>query len=382
MYYPTIIFSTFVSSKQISMKLSKIITAIENLAPPALQESYDNSGLIIGNPKDEINKAIISFDVTEEVIEEAKSIGANLIISHHPIIFGGLKKLNGENYVERCVLEAIRNNIALYAVHTNLDNILGGTNRILAEKLGLKNLKVLKKQGDNLRKLVVFVPTNSLGKVQEAIFAAGAGHIGKYDQCSFQLKGDGTFRALDGANPFVGELNKQHQEEEVRLETVFPSHLQSTIIHAMNQAHPYEEVAYDIYPILNSSDKIGAGIIANLDKSEGEIEFMLRLKEITSAKCIRHTALLNKPIRKVALCGGSGAFLIGAAKSAGADVYITGDVKYHEFFDAEKKMIIADIGHFESEQFTIELLFDFIKENFPTFAVQISDTNTNPINYL
>jgi dinuclear metal center YbgI/SA1388 family protein len=364
------------------MKLSKILTAIESFAPLSLQESYDNSGLIVGNPEQHIAKAIISFDVTEEVIEEAIINGVNLIISHHPVIFSGIKKLNGKNYVERIVLKAIKNDIALYAVHTNLDNIIGGTNRILAEKLGLKNLKVLQNQSDNLRKLVVFVPKDYLQNVQDAIFVSGAGHIGKYDQCSFQQNGIGTFRALEGATPFVGELNKLHKEEEVRLETIFPVHLQSAVILEMITAHPYEEVAYDIYPISNKSESVGAGIIATLEKEEDEMAFLMRLKDITSAKCIRYTKLRNKPIRKVALCGGSGAFLINTAKSAGADVYITGDVKYHEFFDSENEMLIADVGHYESEQFTIELLFDFIKENFPTFAVQISDINTNPINYL
>ena len=364
------------------MILHKIISAIEQLAPSALQESYDNAGLIVGNPNQEIHRAIISFDVTEEVLEEAKAKGANLIISHHPIIFGGLKKLTGKNYVERCVLFAIKNDIALYAVHTNIDNVLGGTNRLLAERLGLKNPSVLKKQKDVLQKLVVFVPNDHLKAVQDAIFKAGAGHIGQYDQCSFQLNGEGNFRALAGANPYVGEQNIAHQEPEVRLETIMPSYLKGKIIQAMIAAHPYEEVAYDIYPILNQSNKIGAGIIAELENAEQEMDFLMKLKTITSSACIRHTALRNKAIKKVALCGGSGAFLIAAAKSAGADIYITGDIKYHEFFDAEKQLVLADIGHYESEQFIIELLFNYIKEIFPTFAVQKSEINTNPISYL
>ena len=364
------------------MKLSEIINAIEKLAPSKLQESYDNSGLLVGNNQMEINKAIISFDITEKVIAEAKALGANLIISHHPIIFGGLKQLNGKNYIERCVIDAIKNDIALYAVHTNLDNILGGTNRILAERLGLRNLNILQKRKNQMRKLVVFIPSKFLEKVRTAIFEAGAGHVGQYDQCSFQLKGEGNYRALEGAQPFAGRKNQLHHEEEIRLETIFPAHLQDQIIQELIATHPYEEVAYDIYSLENDTGTTGAGIIGELEKAEDEKAFLNRLKALTSAKSIRYTSLRSKTIRKVALCGGSGAFLIPFAKAAKADIYITGDIKYHEFFDAEEEMIIADLGHYESEQFTVELLFDFIKENFPTFAVQISGIKTNPINYL
>ena len=364
------------------MKLSKIIKVIEDFAPVSLQESYDNSGLVVGNYDMDIQKALISFDITEEILEEAKSIGANLIISHHPIIFGGIKKLNGKNYVERCVLYAIKNDIALYAAHTNLDNVLGGTNSILAKKLGLQNIKALLPQKDTFIKLVVFVPVKQLEEVKNAIFNAGAGHIGKYDQCSFSAEGVGSFRALEGTKPFVGEINKQHQEEEIRLETILPSYMQFEVVQAMKKSHPYEEVAYDVFPLLKKSTNIGAGIIGTIENSEKAIDFLQTLKTITSAKCIKHTKLVKDQVRKIAICGGSGAFLIGRAKSAGADIYISGDIKYHEFFDADNKMIIADIGHYESEQFTQELLFHIITENFPTFAVQISDFVTNPINYL
>jgi len=364
------------------MKLNKIIRAIEEFAPSSLQESYDNSGLVVGNYDMDIQKTLISFDITEEVLMEARSKGANLIISHHPIIFSGLKKLNGKNYVERCVLFAIKNDIALYAAHTNLDNVIGGTNYILAERLGLKNIKPLSPQKDTLIKLVVFVPTQNLEDVKEAIFNAGAGHIGKYDQCSFSAQGKGSFRALEGAKPFVGELNKQHQEDEIRLETILPAHLQFEVVQAMKNAHPYEEVAFDVFPLLKKSDNIGAGIIGTLENAENTVDFLNRLKQITSAKCVKHTEIVKEKVKKIALCGGSGAFLIGRAKSAAADVYISGDIKYHEFFDADNKMIIADIGHYESEQFTQELLFQIIKEKFPTFAVQISGLATNPIKYL
>jgi len=364
------------------MQLQKLISELELLAPPSYQESYDNAGLIVGSHNTEIDKALICFDVTEEVIEEAEKSGANLIISHHPIIFGGLKKLNGKNYVERVVIAAIKADIALYAMHTNLDNVILGTNRILAEKLGLINTKVLAPLKGRFRKLVTYCPLAQAEKVRNAIFDVGAGQIGKYDQCSFNAKGEGSFRAGEGANPFVGELGKTHFEEELRIETIFPDYLERKIIAALIKAHPYEEVAYDIFKLENESAQLGAGIIGSLEVKMDEKEFLLKLKELTQAGVVRHTSLRNKGIKKVALCGGSGAFLIGKAKSAGADVYITGDVKYHEFFDADGQIVFADIGHYESEQFTKELLISYINEKFPTFAVQISEVNTNPINYL
>ncbi len=364
------------------MKLKDIISIIEDYAPLALQESYDNAGLVVGSSNMEVNKALISFDVTEEVIDEAIKIGANLIISHHPIIFSGIKKLNGSNYVERIVIKAIKNDIALYAAHTNLDNVINGTNKILAEKLNLKNIKTLSPQKNLLNKLVTYIPVDYKEKMQQAIFEAGAGHIGKYDSCSFEAKGIGTFRAQEGSTPFVGNIGKMHNEAEIRLETIFPSHIKSKIIAALMNAHPYEEVAYDIYKIENNISNIGAGIIGELSEPQEELVFLNNVKEITKAEGIKYTNLLNKKVRKVAICGGSGAFLISKAKRAGADVYITGDIKYHEFFDADNSILVADIGHYESEHFTNTLLLSIIKEKLPTFAIQISDISTNPVNYL
>jgi len=364
------------------MKLQELIQKLELLAPHALQESYDNAGLIVGEYSKEIEKALVCFDMTEEVLQEAKKKGANLIIAHHPIIFGGIKKLNGKNYVERVVMSAIKNDIALYAMHTNLDNVLEGTNRILADKLGLKKQRILAPMKESLRKLVTFCPLAEAEKVRQAIFEAGAGHIGNYDLCSFNAVGQGSFRAGENTHAFVGEKGVLHFEDEMRIESIFPDYLQSKIVNALLAAHPYEEVAYDIYKLENESINTGAGIVGEIEEGIDEMQFLEKLKEITQSGCIRYTKLRNKPIKRVAICGGSGAFLIGKAKASGADIFITGDVKYHEYFDAEQQLIIADIGHYESEQFTKDLLISYIKEKFPTFAVQISDTNTNPINYL
>jgi dinuclear metal center YbgI/SA1388 family protein len=364
------------------MILSEITSFLNSEIAPALQESYDNCGLLIGNSTSEITGTLICLDITESVIDEAIEKNCNLIISHHPLIFSGIKSLTGRNDTERMVIRAIKENIAVYALHTNLDNHFEGVNRFLCAKLGINDAEILKPMPEMLRKLVTFCPPSHAEAVREAIFAAGAGHIGNYDSCSFSLQGEGTFKALDGANPFVGEKGKMHTEEELRIETIFPFYLEREIITALQQAHPYEEVAYDIYPLSNIYGRIGAGMIGTLSQAVEAEEFLLQVKKILNIGCIRHTAIKNKKIQRIAVCGGSGSFLIKDAISCGADIYMTGDIKYHDFFIPENKMILADIGHYESEQFTKELIYTLLKKKFTTFALFISGTNTNPVNYL
>lgn len=364
------------------MKIYELARIIEELAPIALQETYDNAGLIIGSPDWQISGALITLDVTEAVIEEAVKTKSNLIIAHHPLIFKGLKKLTGKNPVERMVANCIKNDIAIYAAHTNLDNISTGVNSMICEKIGLINRQILAAKSSMLKKIVTFCPVHLAGKVRNAMFDAGAGHIGQYDSCSFNLSGQGTFRALEGADPFVGEIDKLHVENETRIEIIYPLYKESQIISAMLDAHPYEEVAYDIYPLSNEIKSIGAGMTGELEIPENAIDFLKRIKNIFGAGCVKHTAIVSEKVQKIAVCGGSGSFLINDAIRAGADVFITGDIKYHEFFDADQKMIIADIGHYESEQFTRELLMSIIKKKNPTFAVRISGINTNPIQYI
>lgn len=363
------------------MEIKKIIEHLEQLAPPAYQESYDNSGLLVGSAGVECTGVLVSLDVTEAVVQEAIDKGANLIVSHHPIIFGGLKRLNGSNYVERTVMMAIKNDIALYAIHTNLDNVSTGVNAKFAEKLGLKNTRVLSPKSGWLRKLVTFVPKNHLSKVQNALFEAGAGNIGTYDECSFASEGIGTFRANDGAKPFVGEVGTRHEEEEYKLECLFPFDAQSRILKSLFAAHPYEEVAYDILSLENSIAELGSGMIGVLESPETLESFLKRVKN-TMGGVVRHTEAVSDKVSKIAICGGSGSFVLGDAIRAGADVLVTADFKYHQFFDADGKIVIADIGHFESEQFTIELLYDAIREKFPNFATFHTAVKTNPILYL
>lgn len=364
------------------MILSDIISVLEAFAPPAYQESYDNSGLTVGCRDMDISGIVVCLDVTSEVIDEAVKIKANLIVSHHPALFSPVKRLTGNSLTERVLISAVRNNIALYSVHTNLDNIAEGVNKVICDKLGLKNTKILAPRENLLRKLVTFVPQSHADIVRKAIFDAGAGHIGNYDSCSFSSEGKGTFRAGQHASPYVGEIGELHFEDELRIETIFPFHLKSGIIRALLEAHPYEEVAYDIVPVENSLNQAGSGMIGALDNPLDEKQLLENIKTNFNCSILRYTRLLNQPVTKVAVCGGSGSFLIKDAINAGAQLFVTGEIKYHQFFEADGKIVIADIGHFESEQFTIQLIYDILIKNFPNFAIHFSSIKTSPIFYL
>ena len=361
--------------------IQDIINCIEAFAPPTLQESYDNSGLQCGNSRQEATSVLLCLDITHAIIEEAISKKCNLIIAHHPLIFSPLKRLTGSNYLEQLLITAIKHDIALYACHTNADNVLQGVNTKMAQKLGLVSTRVLQPKKGLLKKLVTFVPDKEAEAVREALFIAGCGRIGNYDSCSFNTKGIGTFKGNDNTNPFVGEKNKLHAEAETRVETIFESYREKQVIEALLKVHPYEEVAYDIYTLDNKHPQIGSGLVGELPNPVEEKEFLQSLKGTFKAKGIRHTTFLQKKVKKVALCGGSGSFLLKDAISAQADVFITGDFKYHQFFDAENKLLIADIGHYETEQFTPEIFYEVITKKMPTFAAYLSNLNTNPINY-
>ena len=354
---------------------------MEEFAPRQFQESYDNSGLLTGNLDTKISGVLVTLDVTEAVIDEAISKKCNLIISHHPIIFRGLKKLTGGNYVERCIIKAIQNDIALYAIHTNLDNVVEGVNNRIADKLGLRERRILSAKTDTLTKLETFVPQGQKDAVLEELYAAGAGKIGKYDECSFQSKGVGTFKPSEEANPFIGQSGKLEEVHELKIEVIFPAHRESQILAALRHSHPYEEVAYYLSALKNKNQGVGSGMIGMLPEPMEPMDFLHQLKTHMNLSCIRHTQPAGT-VQKIAVCGGSGAFLISHAISAGADVYITGDVKYHEFFDADKRLMIADIGHYESEVFTKELIYDILSKKFSNFALNLSEIVTNPISYL
>lgn len=364
------------------MLVKDISLALEELAPLQYQEPYDNAGLIIGNLSNEVHGVLITIDITEDIIDESITLGCNMIVSHHPLIFSGIKKITGNSYIERCIEKAIKNGINIYSAHTNADSAWEGVNRKICEKLNLINCRTLSPAKGVLKKLVTFVPQTHIEQVREAIFNAGAGHIGNYENCSFNIEGEGTFKGNENTHPFVGKPEKLHVEKEIRLETIFPSHLQRAVIDAMLSSHPYEEIAYDIYSLENENKQLGIGMVGELKEATNEKSFLQELKKVFNIKVIRHTQLLGGKIKKVAVCGGSGSSLLRDAMKCRADIFISSDFKYHQFFDAENKIVIADIGHYESEQFTKELFYNLLIKKFPKFAVHFSNINTNPINYL
>jgi dinuclear metal center YbgI/SA1388 family protein len=361
--------------------LKKIIAELEKWAPLSYQESYDNAGLLTGSPSWEAKGVLLTLDVTEEVVAEAVRKGANLIVAHHPILFKGLRRLNGSNYVERTVIEAIKNDVAIYAIHTNLDNVATGVNRKIAEKIGLSGIKVLAPKTDELAKLSFFVPVAHTQSVLDALFAAGAGTIGAYSECSFRVEGIGTFRPGTEANPHIGEKDQLESVVENRVEVMFPAFLQHKVLAALRQAHPYEEVAYYLQSLLNTNQEVGAGAVGELPVEMEAADFLALLKDRMNLKVIKHTHPIPQKIKRVAVCGGSGSFLLKNAIGAGADVFVTSDFKYHEFFDAENRLMICDIGHYESEVFTKDLLFSYLSEKFDNFALYLSEVNTNPVTY-
>ncbi len=362
--------------------IKNITDYLENIAPLSYQESYDNSGLITGNSETPVKGIMICLDCTEEVVKDAINKKCNLIISHHPIVFSGLKKINGKNYVERAVILAIKNDISMYAIHTNLDNILNGVNGMIAQKLGLINISILSPKKSILRKLVTFCPVADADKIRKALFNAGCGNIGNYSECSFNTLGKGTFKGNEFSSPFLGEKGESMIEKEVRIETIFETQNEFTVLKALFDAHPYEEVAYDVYNLENSYQNVGSGVIGETVEIQSEDQFLLKVKKTMKVSCLRYTALIGNEIKKVAICGGSGSFLLPEAIRGGAQIFISADFKYHQFFDADKKIVIADIGHFESEQFTMELIQTLILKKFSTFAVHLTEINTNPVQYM
>ena len=364
------------------MIVKEVIHHLEEFAPMAYAEDFDNTGLLTGHYDMEVTGILIALDTLEAVIDEAIEKKCNLIVSFHPIIFSGLKRLTGANYVERVVIKAIQHHIAIFAIHTALDNAFNGVNAKICDLLELKNRKILIPQKGTVKKLVTYVPLKDAEALRSALFTSGAGTIGNYDHCSFNTEGQGTFRGNENANPVIGEIGKTQYEDEVQLHITYPKHKESTILHALFTNHPYEEVAYEILTLENNNQHIGMGMIGELEHSMDELDFLHKVKAQMQTSCIRHSELLGKAVKKIAVLGGSGAFAIANAKSSGADVFITSDVKYHQFFQAENRIVIADIGHYETEQFTKNLLFDYLTKKMLNFAIILSSCNTNPVKYL
>jgi len=364
------------------MIIQDIIKEIEEFAPLNYAEDFDNVGLLVGDKSAEVTGALITLDTLEATVDEAIAKNCNLIVSFHPIIFSGLKKITGKNYVERVVLKAIKNDIAIYAIHTALDNQHKGVNDMICEKIGLINRRILIPKKNSIKKLLTYVPKKDAEKVRKAIFDAGGGSIGNYDNCSFNVNGEGSFKGNEASNPVVGERGNIHFEEETQIGITFPTHVEGKVLNALFNSHPYEEVAYEITSLENTNQHLGMGMIGELEEPQDEKTFLKYIKSTFKTGCVRHSELLEKPIKKVAVLGGSGAFAIENAKKAGADMYITADLKYHDFYKAEKNIVLADIGHYESEQFTKNLLYSFLTKKFSNFALILAETNSNPIKYI
>lgn len=363
-------------------KIKDIIPLLEEMAPLAYAEDFDNVGLLVGNLETETTGILVCHDALESVIEEAIAKNCNLIVCFHPILFSGLKKITGKNYVERAVIKAIQNNIAIYAVHTALDNHPEGVNKIFGNALGLTNTKILIPKENHIRKLVTFTVPENVEKVRNALFEAGAGTIGNYENCSFTSKGIGTYMGNENSNPVIGNRFELVKAEEIKIEVTFEKQLESKILKTLFENHIYEEVAYEITALQNKHQNIGMGLIGELEKQMDEKEFLLFVKEKMQCESIRHSEFIGKPIKKVALLGGAGSFAIANAISAGADVFLTADLKYHQFYEAEKQIILADIGHFESERYTKNYIVDFLRKKILNFAIILSEENTNPVKYL
>ncbi|MCM4160019.1 Nif3-like dinuclear metal center hexameric protein [Antarcticibacterium flavum] len=363
------------------MFIADVIKELENFAPPSTAEDFDNVGLLVGDPSEKLTGILITLDTLEGVVEEAIENKCNFIVSFHPIIFSGLKKITGSNYVERAVLKAIKNNIAIYAIHTALDNHRLGVNKMICDKLGLQNTSILIPQKKTIKKLTTYVPVKDAEAVRTALFTAGAGGIGNYDNCSFNLQGQGSFKANQDANPSIGKIGEVHFEEEIQINVVFPAYFEHKVIKALFSSHPYEEVAYEVITLDNEYQDKGMGMLGELPEECSEKEFLSLLKETFQTGCIRHSELCGKMVKKVAVLGGSGSFAIENAKRAGANFFVTADLKYHDFYKAEQKLVLADVGHYESEQFTKELIHSFLSKKISNFALILANTKTNPIKY-
>ncbi|MDC8103057.1 Nif3-like dinuclear metal center hexameric protein [Chryseobacterium sp. PTM-20240506] len=363
------------------MTIREVISEIEKRIPLQQAEDFDNVGLLCGVPEREVSGILVCHDALENVVEEAIQKKLNLIVCFHPIIFSGLKSLTGKNYVERAVLKAIENKVAIYAIHTAFDNDFFGVNAGICNQLGLKEMKILQPKKDNLKQLTVFVPKDHAEKVKESLFSAGAGNIGFYDECSFSINGNGTFRPIEGSNPFSGKQNIRENADENMISVIFEGYKQNQIISAMKSSHPYEEVAYQIYSLDNENQYSGLGMYGEFEEAMNEEDFLRFVKEKFNLEMIRHSGLTNKKIKRVGVLGGSGASGIKSALSKKCDAYLTGDVKYHDFFLAESKMLICDIGHYESEQWVVKQLFEILSQKFSTFAISKSNEKTNPVNY-
>ena len=362
------------------LKIQSVTNALEQWAPPSLALSYDNCGLLVGDPYRLVDKALVSLDVTEAVVQEAIEKQANLIIAHHPVIFKGIRSISPTTDSQRAIILAIKHDISIYAIHTNLDRVNDGVNKALADRLYLTNRSILE-EASNLFKLITFVPTKDLLAVRNALFAIGAGNIGEYEKASFFTSGVGSFQGRSSSNPSIGKAGEFTEVKEEKLEVLLTDTLLSSALKTLKEHHPYEEVAYDIITLHNKNQNHGSGMIGELSESLSSDDFIQYLQERLGLQLVRHSASIENKIKSVAICGGAGFDLLKNARQKGADAFVTADLKYHDFFEADDSLLLCDIGHYESEHWAIQEIKGYLTRNFANFAVLSTTINTNPVHY-
>ncbi len=362
------------------MVIKDVTDYLEQLAPLHYAEDFDNVGLLTGDYNDPVNGILVTLDCLENVVDEAIEKNCNLIVAFHPIIFKGLKHLRASDYVRKTVVKAIKNDIAIYAVHTAIDVANGGVSYLMASELGLKNITTLTPKKGLIKKLITYVPNDHIHDVKKALFNAGAGSLGNYDECSFSTSGTGTFKGNEKSEPVIGESGTRSTVNEQQLSITYLPHLESKILKALFTSHPYEQVAYEVSTLENTYQNIGMGAIGTLENTLNVDDFLKLLKAVYGSGAVRYSLSRKRNIKTVAVLGGSGAFAIQNAIRAGADAYVTADLKYHDFFQGEN-ILLCDVGHYESEQFTKNLLQEYLSKKFSSFAILCADARTNPVNY-
>ncbi len=358
--------------------IGDLSSALESVAPSLYAESYDNVGLLVGRSEWKCEKVLVALDITEAVVQEAIEKGVQAIVAHHPVIFGGIQRLTGEDTAQRAIELAIKHSIALLACHTNLDAIEGGVSYRMAQAISLVNVRTLQPRSGLLWNLIVYVPAESAETLLEALWEAGAGKMGAYDECAFRSHGLGSFRPKEGAHPHNGVIGERAFADEIRLELLVPEGARKKVHQCMMEHHPYEEIAHSWLKHDGVHHSVGFGAIGQWDACDWP-EAVRRIKTAFGVASFRHTMPIASDYRTVAVCGGAGADLLAQAKSQQAELFITSDITYHRYFGADDRLVFIDIGHWESEQHAMELLIDIVREKFPNFAVLKSETNTNPM---
>lgn len=356
---------------------------MERWAPLALASERDNSGLQIGSGQQRVTKILVTLDLNSNVIDEAHQKKADLIISHHPLLFHALRSVNPDEHIGSIVTSCVKYGIAIYSAHTNLDFTQNGVSTTLALKLGLSRIEPLMKNQRVSKKIVVFVPHDYIDRVRHAMMEAGAGTIGNYTDCSFAAHGIGTFKPTPNATPFIGTIGKLERVNEARLEMLSPSWKLEAVIAAMKRAHPYEEIAYDIYNRVNTEADYGVGAIGTLSHPMKPRQFLTHVADTLRIPSLRYSGNPQQMISVVAVCGGSGSDLLSTAAQHGADAFVTADISYHRFMEKHHSILFIDAGHYETEVPVVPIICKYLKQNLTDSTIEVikSKTMKNNVQY-